>query len=272
MYLPHCYIAWGFSFLGDKLIRRDNVIGLMKLLYVVRGCFKSLVFSVFMFSISLQVIAESYIQSGPHFKAGLDYRLLQIPVRTESSTGDRSKKPQAKKTIEVRLLITHGCSECYEFQQMWEQWAAQLPENVNAKQSYIILGEESELLTEIYWTGKELNILSPVMEYLKSSTSGIESSPESPRQLVDVYEQYGITPEDVEQALSSMNVVMNMRKTKAISKIYRSRDVPAIIINGRYLTDIIGARSYENLLAVADYLVAKEMIALIPDGLVISNQ
>ena len=83
-------------------------------------------------------------------------------------------------------------------------------------------------------------------------------------QLSAFYLQLGLTPDEIEDARQSFNVVANVREARASSEIYRIREVPAIIINGKYLTDVSSAQSYDNLLSITDLLVEKERVAQIP--------
>ncbi|MBV1883435.1 MAG: hypothetical protein KUG82_17480 [Pseudomonadales bacterium] len=194
---------------------------------------------------------------GVETPAPVHYRLLQIPVKTHFSD-------QSSKSIEVRLLVSHGCGECIEFTELWRQWAAQQPGDVSLLQTHVILSAQSAVLAEAYWLGEELNILPQVIEYFGTSLSGDASPQNLETQLSAFYLQLGLTPDEIEDARQSFNVVANVREARASSEIYRIREVPAIIINGKYLTDVSSAQSYDNLLSITDLLVEKERVAQVP--------
>ena len=166
----------------------------------------------------------------------------------------------------MRLLISHGCKACDEFIEHWEEWRAQQPEDVALIETYIVIEYPSELMTEAYWLAQELNIFPQMLELLKALPLEGGSLTNVEADLTALYRQFNITTKQVDNARQSMNVVKNMRRTKALSKIYRTRHVPAIIINGKFLADVVSAQGYHRLLSTTELLIEKERIAQLPEN------
>ncbi len=68
----------------------------------------------------------------------------------------------------------------------------------------------------------------------------------------------GVDRKKFEEEYNSFAVDSMVRKAKKKQTAYKLQGVPSIAVNGKYLTSGSMAGSYDNLVKILDYLLAKE--------------
>ena len=75
-----------------------------------------------------------------------------------------------------------------------------------------------------------------------------------------VFERFGVAEDDFKSTWNSFEVAQMMRKAEDLARRWNVSSVPAVVVNGKYITGGSQAGSYPNLIAVIDELVARESI------------
>jgi thiol:disulfide interchange protein DsbA len=75
-----------------------------------------------------------------------------------------------------------------------------------------------------------------------------------------VFERFGVAEEDFKSTWSSFEVAQMMRKAEDLARRWNVSSVPAVVVNGKYITGGGQAGSYPNLIDVIDELVARESV------------
>jgi thiol:disulfide interchange protein DsbA len=76
--------------------------------------------------------------------------------------------------------------------------------------------------------------------------------------LTDFVVKNGVDRKEFEEQYNSFSVDTMVRKAKKKQTDYKLQGVPSIAINGKYLTSGSMSGSYDNLIKILDFLVAKE--------------
>ena len=76
--------------------------------------------------------------------------------------------------------------------------------------------------------------------------------------IVDFVEKNGVDRKIFLEEYDSFAVDGRVRKAKKKIKAYQIQGVPSIVVNGKYLTSASMAGSYDNMLKITNYLIAKE--------------
>ena len=73
-----------------------------------------------------------------------------------------------------------------------------------------------------------------------------------------LFAKYGVTSEQFDNAFNSFAVDAKVRRATDLTRRYGIEGVPALVINGKYLTDGVMAHGHDGMLRVTDYLISKE--------------
>ncbi len=76
--------------------------------------------------------------------------------------------------------------------------------------------------------------------------------------MVAFLDQHGVSREDFLEAWNSFAVETNLKRAGSIVRRYRLTGVPAVVVNGKYVTGADKAGGNEAVFEVVNFLVEKE--------------
>ncbi|MEW5010309.1 MAG: thiol:disulfide interchange protein DsbA/DsbL [Cycloclasticus sp.] len=199
--------------------------------------------TVFFFSYAASALAAEPAA----YVAGKDYSLI-TPIQP-TDTVDK---------LEVVEIFWYGCPHCHQFEPTLGPWTKDLPEDVGFYRLPAIFSPLWEVHARAYFTADILNVLDEshsalfhVLHVKRKKLSTLEK-------LADFYVQYGVDKALFEKTYHSFVVNTRVARAKEMVTRYGVEGVPAMVVNGKYLITGPMAKSYENMLRITDFLLAKE--------------
>ena len=187
---------------------------------------------------------------------GRHYRPLPVPAETRDT--DR---------VEVVEVFSYMCPHCYEFDGMLENWAQSAdPDKVSFRRVPAPFNPAYELAAQLFFIADVLDVSeavhTPIFQALHDKRLNIGDR----RAMAGIFEEYaGVPPEKFESLFNSFGVLAWVSDAKSYVNIVspavppgRYFGVPSMVVNGKYLVDGTMAGGTREMLAVVDYLVAKE--------------
>mgnify|MGYP006426627927 CR=1 FL=1 len=182
------------------------------------------------------------------WEEGTHYRELASEVQTRS--GARS---------EVVEVFWYGCPHCYDMQPLINQWKKGAGDDVNLRHVPASMRPSWEPHAKAFYVARELGILDTVHPRMFEALAGGDRKLNSKEAVAAFFEEIGAADaEAVREAWGSFAVDTAMRRGRSLQKGARVRGTPTLVVAGRYVISTRKAGSYENMLAIADYLVEKE--------------
>ena len=182
---------------------------------------------------------------------GDQYQRVEPPVATE--TGDQ---------VEVLELFWYGCPHCYHLEPAITPWVASLPEGVVFRRMPAVFGNPLWALhARAFYTAEALGVLDQLHEPLFETINKYKNPLKDEAAIGQLFAQHGVDPAKFRSTFNSFFVDTKVRRAKALSKDYGISGVPALVINGEYRTAGSAAGGQEEMLQVADYLIARELDA-----------
>lgn len=189
---------------------------------------------------SLQVFAA--------FDEGIEYQRLSRPQPTE-----------AEGKIEVLELFWYACPHCYHLERPLEQWLKQQPESVAFRRMPAVLGKHWEPHARAYYALELMGVLDQVHEPLFYAIHVEKQRLYDEKALTEFLAAKGVDAEEFAKAYKSFYVEMKVRRAIEMGKRYDLDGVPAIVVNGKYLTSPSAAEGSERMFQILDYLVREEL-------------
>ena len=164
----------------------------------------------------------------------------------------------AEGKIEVVEIFWYGCPHCYDFEPHVNNWVANLPEDVEFRRMPGIFSKSWVAHARAYYAAEKLGVLeqihTPLFEALHKDRKRIFSESE----LKDFFESKGVDGDEFTRAYNSNEVEVKFKQAFLMGQRYKITGVPAVVVNGKYMTGAALAGSYDNLLKTMDMLVDKE--------------
>ena len=197
-------------------------------------------------TMALVINTQAFAQQA--FIEGIDYKLITPAVKTS----DPGK-------VVVSEMFWYGCPHCFRFEPFVEQWSKKLPAGVLFEQVPSTLNPRWSDHARTYYS---LELMGELEKVHTKIFDGIHVK----RQRLDRLDsiatylgEQGIDEAKFREMYNSFPVDATLRKNAKKEKKYGHNGVPAVIVNGKYLTSGSLAGSNERLIQVMNFLVSKEL-------------
>jgi len=178
---------------------------------------------------------------------GKDYLPLQ-PAQATDSPGK----------FEVIEFFAYTCSHCFDLEPELVAWLKTLPRDVTFKRVPAVFSEKWEPMARAYYTLEALGQLDALHGEVFEAIHVKNRNLGSAASFADWAASHGLNRKRVLDTYNSFAVGMKMAQAKQMSQAYRLSGVPALVVNGRYLTSGSLTGSHSRTLQVVDSLIARE--------------
>lgn len=179
---------------------------------------------------------------------GIDYRLVEVPMRAED--GD---------DVEVLELFWYGCPHCYHLEPDIEQWLATQPKEVSFRRLPAAAVPRWVPHAKAYYAAEQLGELDRLHKPLFKALHDDRRMVFTDEQIIAFAAERGIDEEAFRSAYNSFPVDMDVRKSAELVRNYKIDGVPAIVVNGKYVTSATQTGSKTKMFEVINALVAEEI-------------
>ena len=196
--------------------------------------------------ILMSLLLSSALSQAAGYTEGVDYKKL-APQQTD--TGDK---------IEVLEFFWYGCPHCYTFEPYIDAWKKTKPANVEFVRVPAIFRPDWEVQARTYYALSAMGVIEDLHIKIFTAIHKDKKRLNKKELLTDFVVKNGVDRKKFEEEYNSFAVDSMVRKAKKKQTAYKLQGVPAIAVNGKYLTSGSMAGSYDNLVKILDYLVSKE--------------
>lgn len=206
----------------------------------------------FAFLATLPAAADDPIQlaqAPAQFRAGQHYRVLTPAQPTSVTTGK----------VEVVEVFWYGCPHCYSLEPHLQRWlASDMPEAAEFVKLPASLNPSWQPHARLYYAAKALGVLDEAHDAIFREMHIDRRPLNTLDAMVEFLGRHGVAAEDAKAALMSFAVEAQVRRADTMARRYRLTGVPAIVVNGKYVTGADLAGGYDRLFQLVNYLVAME--------------
>lgn len=183
----------------------------------------------------------------PAYVEGVHYIVLDEPVATR----DNNK-------IEVVEMFSYGCPHCYEFEPLVKNWSKQQSSDIDFWSFPAVWNEPMKLFAQAFYAADELNITDKIHFPLFTAVVIEQQSIRNETDMINFFAKQGVDEAAFTEAFNSMAVESQVKQAETRVREYKPAGAPEIVVNGKYRVDRMRAGGQEEMLAVVDFLVAKE--------------
>ena len=184
------------------------------------------------------------------FDEGIEYTQIKSPVTT--SNPDK---------VVVTEVFWYGCPHCFRLEPYVKPWKQNLPEGVVFEQVPSVLNprwmEHARAFLSLQMMGETERVHDKIFDAIHLQKKALNNVDE----MASFLAEQGIDEKKFREHYHSFPVDTQLRKNRQLEKKYGHNGVPAIIVNGKYLTVASMAGSNARMMQVVDFLVQKELAA-----------
>ncbi|MDX1491382.1 MAG: thiol:disulfide interchange protein DsbA/DsbL [Pseudohongiellaceae bacterium] len=197
----------------------------------------------------LAPLAFAVVAQPEKYVAGTHYTVLPTAVKTN----DPSK-------IEVVEVFWYGCSHCFRFEPLIENWEASIPADVDFVRFPGMWNDLMKIHAQVFYAAEALGKLeelhSPIFDAINIQGNRLATE----QQIAALFAEHGgVSAEEFSKAFNSFSVRTKVNQAEAKMREYQVRSTPNMVVNGKYLISTgESVRTQEEMLEVVDFLVNKE--------------
>lgn len=183
---------------------------------------------------------EAYVE-GQHYK--------EVRNIEERGSGD---------DILVTEVFWYGCPHCFRFEPHVSEWKADLPADVTFERLPTALGREAgRLQVKAFYAAGALDVQDEVHSAIFDAIHNKRRQLASEDALAGIFEAAGVSREDFEKTFNGFTVESRTRKAEKRVREFGISSVPTVIVDGRWQVGAGTAGSFEEMIAIVDFLVGK---------------
>ena len=188
------------------------------------------------------------------YAEGRNYTRL---VPTQPTMGGADK-------IEVAEMFMYSCPHCYTLDPHFSRWAESVDPAVRVVRIPVIFNRIAQVHAQLYFTAELLAANGQLADWDAFHNAVFAEFHQRGNRLtsVDSIERlaarFGVSADDFNKAWNSFPVNQKMRLAADLSRRYGIESVPAVVVAGKYRTNVSDAGSLDDLFGVIDELLARE--------------
>lgn len=195
-----------------------------------------------LFSLSLPLTACAQEM----YEEGKQYTVLSTAQPVE--TGDK---------VEVRELFWYGCPHCFKLEDSLDAWVANMPADAEFVRMPAIFSQVWEQHAKIYYTFEAMGNLDEMHKKVFDAIHIDKKKLAKDDEIIEFAVEQGLDKATVEETMESFTVSSKVSAAKTNISKYQVTGVPAIIVGGKYLTDVTAAGGEKNMFEVIEFLINK---------------
>jgi thiol:disulfide interchange protein DsbA len=185
-------------------------------------------------------------QGGP--TEGTHYVQLAQPVPTSAGPGK----------IEVLEFFWYGCPHCFAFEPALETWVRQLPADMVFNRVPVAFSSAPFVAHQrIFYALESLGLVDAMHRKVFAGIHNERRRLAEPAEIADFMTKNGVDATAFMAAYQSFSTQAKVTRANQLLRAYQIDAVPALGINGRYMTSGTLAGSNDRMLAVADWLAQR---------------
>ena len=161
--------------------------------------------------------------------------------------------------IEVMEIFWYGCPHCYHLEAPLSAWVKKLPQDVTFKRVPGVPRQDWAPMAKAYYTLEALGLVDKLHAPLFDAIHKQKTvSPTSEKAAIDwIAKQSGLDHKKVAETFNSFSVNTKVMRAVQVFRASGATGVPALIVDGKYLTSSTMAGGNDEVLKVADYIISK---------------
>ena len=185
-----------------------------------------------------------WAQGGP--VEGKDFQRVSSPVAV----------PPGK--VDVVEFFGYWCPHCNAFEPVLDAWAKKLPAaEVNFRRVPVAFNPAQEALQRLYFALESLGLVDTLHRKVFAVLHVQHQRLDKDADIVTWLQTQGVDANKIGDIMKSFGVATKLRQARQLAEGFKLEGVPALGIQGRFMTSPAIAGSPERALAVADMLIAQ---------------
>ncbi len=161
------------------------------------------------------------------------------------------------KSKTVVEFFSYACPHCYHLEPKLEAWLKKKPENVIFERVPAAWNKKYEVLAHMYYSLEAMGLAEALASDVFDAIHKAGKTFEGVDDAVAFLREKNVSEAQFRELWDSEAVTQKVGFSNTIFAQHKVRGVPAILVNGKYLTNVSMAGSEDELFLIVEFLLAK---------------
>jgi len=158
--------------------------------------------------------------------------------------------------IEAIEFFWYGCGACYSLEPLLEKWVPSLPADAQFRRIPAVFNEAKWARDAgIFYAFEALGLTEKLHRPFFDAIHRDRLRTDNAQALAEWLQRNNVDPKNFTEVRKSFGVQSKLRRAAQLSVAYGIHGTPALAVHGRYTISVEQARTWERMLAIADYLI-----------------
>jgi thiol:disulfide interchange protein DsbA len=196
--------------------------------------------------------------------AALCFGLLwSAPARAELELGKQytllspAQPTESGKNVEVLEFFSYACPHCHDLEPVLNPWVKKLPGDVTFRRVPAVFSDKWLILARIFYAAEALGQLDRLHPAIFNAMHVDRLDLTNERTLLEWVGKNGMDSKKFMETYNSFAVQGKAQRAKQLTRSFAVAGVPALVVDGKYMTSASQTGSNERLLPALDELIKK---------------
>lgn len=176
---------------------------------------------------------------------GVQYKKLSKPVDTNGK----------KTVVEV---FGYTCPHCYNLEPSIHKWLKTKPSDVAFERMPVVFNHPNWIyMARVFFAAKRLGVLDKAHTEFFHAIHRDKTDVYTPEALGKFFNRFGVAEKDFIAMFESFVVDGDVKRAAKLTRQYQVEGVPAVVVNGKFLTDVPMAKGKQEMWSVVNRLTQK---------------
>ena len=196
------------------------------------------------------VVSPNSAQNQWKYEENKHYRILPLAenVRIESDK------------VEVLEVFAYSCNHCFNFETNLEQFEKNKANYINFVRMPVVYSEAYKMHARIYYTAESLGKLDSIHLEVFKAIHLNRKRLMNEKEIYELFEKHGVSKNQFESRFRSFTVESKLNRAERLTKKYKIRSTPTLVINGKFAANGPSIRTLEEMLLVTKELAQREYL------------
>lgn len=200
-----------------------------------------------LFLLLLLPFAATAADDAEFFVEGTEYQRIVPPLPADADS------------VEVTEFFWYGCPHCYRLEPYIHKWLADKPDGVTFQRIPAIFNNPKwRLHAQAFYTAEVLGVLDTIHPAMFRALHEQRRRLDSAADLRQLFVDNGVDGQQFDRAFNSFAVSAKLNRAADLTRRSGIDGVPAVVVDGKYVTDGPMASTYDRLIEVVNHLIARE--------------
>ena len=163
--------------------------------------------------------------------------------------------------VEVLEVFAYSCNHCFNFEPYLDQFNLSKADYIDVVKMPVIFNDAYKMHARIYYTAESLGNLDVMHTEVYRAIHLDRKMLMDEDEIFALFNKHGVTEQEFQSRFRSFTVESKINRAQRLTRKYKIRSTPSIIINGKYLANGPSTRTFEDMIAVSKELAGREFLS-----------